>query len=222
MKTTASRRPAAPALLLAALLAAFLVLLFPTPASAHDELVSSSPEAGSTVDQFPAEIVLIFSAELISGGNATEVQVLDAAGELVTEGDAVTAGTTVTQPLSTDGGAGDYRVLWRVVSSDGHPTDGEFTFTAAAGSSAGAVPTPATSSAPPATTEATATPTSSATTAPPSASDEADNPAAPALVWVLAIIGALVVAAAVTAVVVRSKRRGHPGPAADSDAPSAR
>ena len=77
----------------------------------------------------PAAVTLTFSAELTTGAGATEVQVLDAAGTVVNDGDAVTEGTTVTQPLSPDLANGAYRVLWKVVSGDGHPISGEFAFT---------------------------------------------------------------------------------------------
>ncbi|MCA1481091.1 copper resistance CopC family protein, partial [Bradyrhizobium sp. NBAIM08] len=77
----------------------------------------------------PESVTLTFSAELTPGAGATEVQVLDAGDSVVSEGDAVTEGTTVTQPLPTDLANGAYRVLWKVVSGDGHPVSGELTFT---------------------------------------------------------------------------------------------
>lgn len=218
MNTTALRRPLAPAALAAALLAAFLVLFSPMSASAHDALVSSNPEADSTVETLPAEIVLTFSADLITGDGATEVQVTDAAGTLVTDGAAVTEGATVTQPLAEGGEAGTYQVVWKVVSSDGHPTSGEFSFTTTAGAPSASPSPEVTATATPETTAAPA-PSTTATTAP-AADDE--NPASAALIWVLAIIGLLVLAAAVTAAVVLSKRRRSAAPSPDSDAPAAR
>src|SRR4029079_7998426 len=60
MRPSAARRPAA--VLLGLLVGAFAVLIGPAaPASAHAELVSSSPAAGSTVPTAPDEIVLTFS-----------------------------------------------------------------------------------------------------------------------------------------------------------------
>ena len=131
MKTTARRLPAAPVALAAAFLTAFLVLFAPLSASAHDSLLASSPEADSTVDTLPAELTLTFSAKLIDETGATEVVVTDPSGNSVTEGAATVEGAIVTQQLATEAPAGAYHVIWKVVSSDGHPTSGEFDFTVA-------------------------------------------------------------------------------------------
>ena len=99
MKTTALRRPAAPIALAATLLAAFLVLLSPLSASAHDALVSSSPAADSSVETLPSELTLTFSAKLIDGEGATELTVTDPAGQSVIDGTPTVEGAIVTQPL---------------------------------------------------------------------------------------------------------------------------
>ena len=55
------------------LLGAGLTLAVATPAQAHDELVSSYPEADSTITGSPAEITLSFSGELIAGMQSAAV-----------------------------------------------------------------------------------------------------------------------------------------------------
>lgn len=130
MRTLTFRRPTASAALAATLLAAFVFLFaWPQPAAAHDALIDSSPAADSTVDTLPEELTLTFSAALIGGDGSTEIVVTDAAGESVTDGPAALDGALVTQPLVAEADAGEYHVLWKVVSSDGHPTSGEFGFT---------------------------------------------------------------------------------------------
>lgn len=218
MKTTALRRPAAPIALVATLLAAFLVLFSPPlSASAHDALVSSSPAADSSVETLPAELTLTFSAKLIEGEGATELTVTDPAGESVIDGAPTVDGAIVTQPLTGSGPAGEYRVVWKVVSSDGHPTSGEFSFTVTVGDEGAATGEPTT--APPTaapTTEQTATPEATATTAP-DAGDDAG--AASPWLWVLVILGVLAALSVVVWLIVRRPR----GPApTDSDAPSER
>lgn len=47
----------------------------------------------------------------------------------VAAGDPETQFHTITQSLKADLTPGDYTVDWRVVSEDGHPVDGTFTFT---------------------------------------------------------------------------------------------
>lgn len=216
MQTTILRRSTAPLALAAALLAAFLVLFAPLSASAHDALTASSPEADSTVDVLPAEITLTFSADLITGEGATEVQVTDAAGTPVTDGAAVTEGPTVTQPLVAEAEAGAYHVVWKVVSSDGHPTSGEYFFTVTNSTLPTTEPTPAptesssSSFAPAPTATPTATPTLTA-------DDPANTASSPAWIWILVVLGILVIAAGITLAVILSRRRRSASPAGSDD-----
>jgi methionine-rich copper-binding protein CopC len=216
VQTTILRRSTAPLALAAALLAAFLVLFAPLSASAHDDLISSSPAADSTIDVLPSEIVLTFSADLISGGNGTEVRVLDANENLVSDGDPIVEGATVTQPLLAEAASGLYRVQWRVVSSDGHPTAKEFTFTVTNSTMATTEPTPAptesasSSFAPAPTATPTATPTLTA-------EDPADAASSPAWIWILVVLGILVIAAGITLAVILSRRRRSASPAGSDD-----
>ncbi|MEV7611271.1 copper resistance protein CopC [Microbacterium sp. NPDC089320] len=219
MKTTVRRLPTAPIALAAALLTAFLVLFAPLSASAHDSLLASSPEADSTVDVLPDELTLTFSAKLIDETGATEVVVTDPSGGSVTDGAATVEGAIVTQPLAAEAPAGVYHVIWKVVSSDGHPTSGEFDFTVT--TSTEAAPTAEPSGEPTAT--ATAAPEPSATAGPGTdatpAPVEEDSSASTAMIWVLGILGALVIAGIVVWLVVRGRR----DPAStDSDLPSER
>ncbi|PRA80123.1 copper resistance CopC family protein, partial [Microbacterium sp. MYb66] len=142
MKTIALRHSATPIALAAALLAAFLVLFAPLSASAHDALVSSSPAADESVETVPTELTLTFSAKLIDGEGATEVVVTAPDGTSVTDGAAAVEGAIVTQPLQGAGPAGEYHVIWKVVSSDGHPTSGEYSFTVTVGDDGSATSAP--------------------------------------------------------------------------------
>nr|WP_201470142.1 copper resistance CopC family protein [Microbacterium hydrocarbonoxydans] len=231
MKTDARRLPATPIALAAALLTAFLVLVSPLSASAHDSLISSSPEAGSTVDTLPSELTLTFSAKLIDAEGATEVVVTDASGASVTDGPATVDGALVTQPLAAEAEAGTYTVMWRVVSSDGHPISEQFSFTVT--SSTVVEPT-----APENTPTAEATQPAQTAAPAPTASDAADadaEPAAPedssastAWIWILAIAGIVILVVAVViafALKGRGSRSADPSPDAsgrDSDAPAER
>lgn len=203
MKTTARSIPFAPLALAATLLTAFLVLFAPLSASAHDALVASSPAADSTVETLPSEIALTFSDKLITGEGATELVVTDAAGTSVVNGPATVDGAVVRQPLVEGAAAGAYHVVWKIVSSDGHPTSGEFSFTVA------------TSTLPVATAEPTTEPTASAQESPTSTatpiSSPTDSSADPVGFWVLGIVGALVVAAAVILVLSRRGNRSATG-----------
>lgn len=206
MNTAARRRPAVAIALAATLLTAFLVIGGPLSASAHDALTASSPEVDSTVDVLPAEITLSFNAELIDGAGATEVVVTDPTGASVAVGPSTVTGTTVTQPLVAAGPAGAYRVIWKIVSSDGHPTSGEFAFTVANSDVVGATVPPTTNPTSPAEEESIA-PSASASPEQASAGDQSST--GPSWIWIVVIAGILAIAvAAVVAVALKGRGQG--------------
>lgn len=201
-------RPFSAATALLALIVGFALTLVASPAFAHDELIGSSPAAGSEVDALPAEITLTFSGVLIDGAGTTQIVVTDASGADITGGDPVLDGTKVTQPLAASAAPGLVTVVWRVVSSDGHPVSDQFTFTVAGGSgaspeaSASASSLAATSSAAVAPTGTAPSPTESAP-----ADDAGDGGLSPA-VWIgagVAIFAALI--AVFTATSAAKRRR---------------
>ncbi|GAA3589906.1 hypothetical protein GCM10022198_12220 [Klugiella xanthotipulae] len=100
--------------------------LAPSAASAHDQLISADPADGSELEAMPDSVTLTFSDTLLDIG--TVVRVVDATDTAVTRGDLTLSGASVTQPLNTDAPDGTYTVVWRVVSGDGHPITGTFTF----------------------------------------------------------------------------------------------
>ena len=201
-------RPFSAATALLALIVGFALTLVASPAVAHDELIGSSPAAGSEVDALPAEITLTFSGVLIDGAGTTQIVVTDASGADITGGDPVLDGTKVTQPLAASAAPGLVTVVWRVVSSDGHPVSDQFTFTVAGGS--GASPeASASASSPAATSSAAVAPTGTAPSPTESASadDAGDGGLSPA-VWIgagVAIFAALI--AVFTATSAAKRRR---------------
>ena len=113
----------------AALLVAALSAFAFAPASAHDQLVSSNPEDGSKVDQQPEWIEMVFSGEVQEVGSEVKV-VID--GKNVSAGELAVDGKKLAVALPDNLKPGDYKVTWRVVSSDRcHPISGDFDFTIA-------------------------------------------------------------------------------------------
>lgn len=147
------------ALAAAVLLAVAAFLLPATPANAHDELLGSDPAADATVDALPAEISLTFSGIIAPDEGASEVSVTDAAGTELADGTPTTQDNVLTQPLAGEA-SGVLTVLWKVVSSDGHPISGEFEFTVAGG------PSPTQTTTPEPTQTTTPEPTPSESTSP--------------------------------------------------------
>ena len=126
MSRRAGRRAATAAA--CALTAMLALVLTPVRADAHAELLSTEPAAGEHLATAPDQVVLHFSEAVNLGDDL--VRVLDSAGDEVDAGDPVHLNgerSSVALPLPSldDGG---YVVSWRVISSDGHPVGGAFTF----------------------------------------------------------------------------------------------
>lgn len=184
------------------LLTAGLLFAVATPAAAHDEIVSSSPEPGSTIGVVPEEISLTFSGEILTDFSAVIIEVVAADGQNLASGEPIIDGTTVTQAVQP-GQAGVFTVRWRVVSSDGHPISNEYQYTVEAVTAPTSTPTP----------EATEeqTPAPSATTPATTPGEMHNGPSGGGeLLPVLAVVtgvGALGGALIVVLMVARERRR---------------
>lgn len=96
------------------------------PASAHADLVGSNPVDGSVLENAPESITLSFNSKIL---NATaELAVSNSSGELMTGivAEIVQTNVTAVWPLELPGDT--YTVAYRVVSDDGHPITGSFSF----------------------------------------------------------------------------------------------
>jgi len=112
------------------LVALSLMALTPNSASAHTELVSSSPENGAVITTWPTQVSLTFSEDLqnIAGKNSNVVTVHNAIAEELNAGDISVVGPTITVPVSENSTPGLVLVSYRVASADGHVVEGEYTF----------------------------------------------------------------------------------------------
>jgi copper transport protein len=120
----------------AAVAAAALAL--PAAALAHAALLKTFPAASQEVTAPPAQVRLVFD-EVIEPRFAV-VSVTDAAGHQQTDGPVT---RSPANPYALDVplkrvGEGWYLVFWRVISADGHPVRGAFTFSV--GPNAGPIP----------------------------------------------------------------------------------
>jgi methionine-rich copper-binding protein CopC len=112
--------------LLAALV---LVMVSPSPADAHASLVATSPEDGSRIATAPPSVELTFSEDVDTGF----VAVTAPDGTKVTTSEPRITGADVTVDLAQSDQRGRFAVAYRIVSEDGHPVTGEFTFTTTEG-----------------------------------------------------------------------------------------
>jgi methionine-rich copper-binding protein CopC len=107
-----------------------LAVLTAGPASAHAELIGSSPEADSSVADV-TEVSVTAGEELLDIGDNAEgfmMTVTDSTGLYYGDGCVSVDGDTASMPVAL-AAAGEYVVAYRVVSNDGHPVEGQFVFT---------------------------------------------------------------------------------------------
>ena len=117
-------------------LAIFLVSLFSlfsaaAPSNSHSALVSANPATGADLSEPPAEVRLTFNESLLLLGekNPNKLEVLNAAGEIVS-GEVSVSGPEIFASINKEiAVSGEYIVRYRVVSADGHPVEGEYKFT---------------------------------------------------------------------------------------------
>jgi methionine-rich copper-binding protein CopC len=116
----------------AAIVAIAANLFFAPAAFAHDEVSSTYPASGETVEAGQISVSVTFNEDVMSSPDNAgfEIKVSDAKGNaqptgcLMAGGPSVSALTSVAEP-------GDYTVDWRSVSNDGHANEGTFKFTVA-------------------------------------------------------------------------------------------
>jgi copper resistance protein C len=114
------------------------------PAAAHDAAESTSPAQGASVTAPPEKVSVTLNKNPL--GIGASISVKDAAGTEWAEGPVEIVDNVASQKVRAGGPAGQYTVAWRVVSSDSHPIEGTFAFTAAStapGGSPAASPTAA-------------------------------------------------------------------------------
>jgi methionine-rich copper-binding protein CopC len=99
-----------------------------TPALAHNVLISTDPGKGASLDTGPAKITLTFDAP-VQGGDINQISVLGPDKSQWAEGSVEISSNVVTAAVRPLGPAGTYTVGYRILSADGHPVEGEYTFT---------------------------------------------------------------------------------------------
>ncbi len=109
------------------------------PASAHAALVSSDPEDGSSMAAAPKTISLTFNENVAT---PAYVAVTAPDGSTVRVKGVEAVDRTVTADVADVGQRGRFSASYRVVSSDGHPISGTFTYEVTQGRIVAQVDTP--------------------------------------------------------------------------------
>nr|WP_304214914.1 copper resistance protein CopC [Fredinandcohnia onubensis] len=109
-----------------ALTAILLAMTISNSVFAHSHLEGSNPADGETITEPITEISLEFDGKIEQGSfievTTTSGQAVELQDIMIGEG--ILTGT-VSEPLAND----DYQVKWSIMSADGHPLEGEFSFT---------------------------------------------------------------------------------------------
>lgn len=103
-----------------------IATLYSTSVFAHSHLSSSNPADGDILIEPLSEIVLQFDGGIEQGGH---IEVTNSEGQAIDLTEIIIEDNTLTATVATDLPNDEYEVHWSVISADGHPLDGVFSFT---------------------------------------------------------------------------------------------
>ena len=112
-------------------LAVASLFAFPIAAFAHGVMVQATPAVDSNVLTAPTEVSIEFDGKLQTIGNAVVnlITVTDDQGQVISSPTSVVEGNTISTKLQLTDITGLVSVHYRIVSEDGHPVDGDYSFT---------------------------------------------------------------------------------------------
>lgn len=108
-------------------LIALLLMVIATPAWAHTNIVSVSPNRDAVLTTSPTQVIITTDDAVQDMGTA--ITVTSPSGARVDDGSTEVEGKSVLIGLSTLTERGDYTVNYRLLAQDGHALDGSYTFT---------------------------------------------------------------------------------------------
>ncbi len=99
-------------------------------ADAHSTLISSIPKSGATLRAVPGRVTLAFNEKLlvIPGEHPNSLTVATSSGQSITTGPLKVSGSEISISLKSRKSIGKFTVTYRVVSADGHPISGKYSF----------------------------------------------------------------------------------------------
>ena len=112
-------------------LCAAILISSPIPAFAHGDITQAIPAADSTVIAAPTEVSIEFDGKLQTLGNEAInlITVTDDMGQVISSPSSVVDGTKISTRLLLTDVTGLVAVHYRIVSEDGHPVEGDYSFT---------------------------------------------------------------------------------------------
>lgn len=104
---------------------------FPITAFAHGEMVQATPAVDSNVLTAPQDVSIEFDGKLQTIGNAVVnlITVTDNQGQVISSPTSVVEANKISTRLLLTDITGLVSVHYRIVSEDGHPVEGDYSFT---------------------------------------------------------------------------------------------
>ena len=104
---------------------------FPVAAFAHGEMVQATPAVDSNVLTAPTEVSIEFDGKLqiIGNTNVNSIEVTDNQGQVISSPTSAVEGNKISTKLQLTDITGLVSVHYRIVSEDGHPVEGDYSFT---------------------------------------------------------------------------------------------
>jgi len=108
-----------------------LSLVSPSAAFAHGEVTQAVPAADSKILEAPTEVSVEFDGKLqtLGGAAVNSITVTDNQGQIISSPQSVVVGSKITNRLQLTDITGLVSVHYRIVSEDGHPVEGDYSFT---------------------------------------------------------------------------------------------
>ena len=115
---------------LSALLTLLISLIGIQNANAHAQLTSSFPGKNQIVTSIPTLIWLEFDGDLLQFDKkeVNKISVTNSKNIRVDVGGTIVGGPRISTKLKSNLTAGKYLISYRIVSEDGHPVQGSFSF----------------------------------------------------------------------------------------------
>ena len=112
-------------------LAVASLFALPVAAFAHGEMVQATPAVDSNVLTAPTEVSIEFDGKLqiIGNTNVNSIEVTDNQGQVISSPTSVVEGNKISTKLQLTDITGLVSVHYRIVSEDGHPVEGDYSFT---------------------------------------------------------------------------------------------
>ena len=111
---------------------ATIITLFSSASSAdaHAQVISTVPKSNATIKALPAFVFVEFDGNLLDFAEGiNSIQITDTKGKRVDTNKNLLGGSRLSTTLKAGVKPGKYKVMYRIVSEDGHPVNGYFYFT---------------------------------------------------------------------------------------------